>query len=117
MRNITVGIDVGTYQVKVVVAELAREGERKIPKIIGTGFAESKGLRHGYIISGSDVTESVRVAVALAEKSSGVKIRKAYLAIGGIGLSAITNTASVMVSKADLEISELDMSKATRRSL
>jgi cell division ATPase FtsA len=47
MRNITVGIDVGTYQVKVVVAELAQEGERKIPKIIGTGFAESKGLRHG----------------------------------------------------------------------
>lgn len=112
MRNITVGIDVGTYQVKVVVAELAIEGERKIPKIIGTGFAESKGLRHGYIISGSDVTESVRTAVALAEKTSGVKIRKAFVSIGGIGLQAITNTASVMVSKADLEISDLDMTKA-----
>src|ERR1039458_7313235 len=113
MRNITVGIDVGTYQVKVVVAELAQEGEKKIPHILGTGFAESKGLRHGYIISGSDVTESVRVAVGLAQKSSGVKIRKAFVSIGGIGLSAITNIASVMVSRADMEVSELDIDKAS----
>ncbi len=113
MRNIAVGIDIGTYQVKVVVAELIQEGEKKIPRIIGTGFSESKGLRHGYIINGGDVTEGVRTAISLAEKSSGVKIHKAFLAIGGIGLSAITNTASVMVSRADLEVTELDMIKAS----
>lgn len=113
MRNITVGIDIGTYQVKVVVAELIKEDEKKIPRIIGTGFSESKGLRHGYIINNADVTESIRTAVALAEKSSGVKIHKAFVAIGGIGLQAVTSTMSIMTSRADLEITELDINKVS----
>ena len=114
MRNITVGIDVGTYQVKIVVAELVTEGEKKNPRIIGTGFAESKGLRHGYIVSSNEVTDSVRTALQQAEKSSGIKIHKAYLAVGGIGLTSINNSASVMTSRADMEISDLDIAKASQ---
>ncbi len=114
MRNITVGIDIGTYQVKVVVAELVKENEKLSPRIIGTGFAESKGLRHGYIINSKDVTGSIKTAVELAEKASGVRIRKAFVAIGGIGLQSVTSTASVMVSRADLEITDLDISKAAQ---
>ncbi len=112
-RQITVGIDIGTYQVKVVVAELVREEGKHTPtaRIIGTGLAESKGLRHGYIIHGSDVTESIKTAVALAEKSSGVRIRKALIAVGGIGLASMTSTSSTIISRADLEVSELDIEK------
>lgn len=110
-RNVTVGIDIGTYQVKVVVAELVREGNKNSTRIIGTGMAESKGLRHGYIINGSDVTQSIETAVRLAEKTSGVKIHKAFIAVGGIGLSGITSTASLIISRADLQITELDIEK------
>ena len=113
MRNITVGIDIGTYQVKVVVAELIKEDEKKLPRIIGTGLAESKGLRHGYIINNADVTESIRTAVALAEKASGVKIHKAFVAIGGIGLQAVTGSSSVITSRADLEVTDLDITKVS----
>lgn len=112
MRNTTVGIDIGTYQVKVVVTEIVKDGEKKIPKIIGTGFAESKGLRHGYIISNKEATQSIRSAVEAAEKASGVKIQKAYLAIGGIGLQSFTSNGSYMTSRADMEITELDIFKA-----
>lgn len=111
MRNITVGIDIGTYQVKVVVAEIVKEGEKNIPRIIGTGFAESKGLRHGYIMNTREATSSIRLAVEIAEKSSGIKIRKAYIAIGGIGLQSFTASASYMTSRADMEITELDIKK------
>ena len=70
-ERIITGIDVGTYQVKVVVVRQPKKGEQKtLPKIIGTGFAESRGLRNGYIINESDVVKSVRSAVAQAEKSS-----------------------------------------------
>ena len=44
-KKISVGIDIGTYQIKVVVAE--QSNNKDSPNIIGTGFAESKGLRHG----------------------------------------------------------------------
>ncbi len=115
IRNITVGIDIGTYQVKVVVAELVKEhtdaGTRKTPRILGTGISESKGLRHGYIINTSEVAHSIRQAVSGAEKTSGIKITRAYISMGGIGLSSITSTASLITSRADLEVTELDMKK------
>jgi cell division protein FtsA len=116
MRNITVGIDIGTYQVKVVVAELVKENNKNVTKILGTGITESKGLRHGYIINGADVTSSIQTAVRLAEKTSGVKIHKAYVAVGGIGLSGITSTSSTMIGRADLQITDLDIEKLAQIS-
>lgn len=114
-RNITVGIDIGTYQVKVVVAELVRDSNnRQSTVIIGTGIAESKGLRHGYIIHGSDVTKGIQIAVAQAEKASGLKIRKAFIAVGGIGLSGVTSVGSTIISRADLEVSDLDIEKVNQ---
>lgn len=112
MRNIAVGIDIGTYQIKVVVAEAVKENGKISTKILGTGYAESKGLRHGYIINGEDVTLGIETAVRQAEKASGVKIHKAYIAIGGIGLSGVNSTASVMTGRADLQVTELDIEKA-----
>ncbi|KND49966.1 MAG: cell division protein FtsA [Parcubacteria bacterium C7867-003] len=114
LRNTTVGIDIGTYQVKVVVGELAKENGKQYTKIIGTGIAESKGLRHGYIVSGKDVTNSIETAVKMAEKASGIKINKAFISIGGIGLTSITSTGNTIVSKADLQITELDIEKVNQ---
>lgn len=111
-RNIAVGIDIGTYQIKVVVAEQLRDGDRTHPRILGTGFAESKGLRHGYIVNVQEVTRGVRNAIDQAEKTSGTQIRRAYVSVGGIGLSSITSSGFVMTSRGDSEITELDMQKA-----
>lgn len=108
-RNIAIGIDIGTYQVKVLVAEYFREGEKEAPRIIGTGLAESKGLRHGYIINSSDIIKSIGQAVRQAEKTSGINIKKAYISVGGIGLQGIVSHGSVVISRADLEITDADV--------
>ncbi|MEK7157595.1 MAG: cell division protein FtsA [Patescibacteria group bacterium] len=107
-RNIAVGIDIGTYQIKVVVASSDGEDDGNMPNIIGAGFAESKGMRHGYIMNHADVIKSLKHAVSQAEKTSGVKIRKAYLSLGGIGLSGVVSHGSIIISKANSEISDLD---------
>jgi len=96
--------------VRVVVAE--QDKESSLPTILGTGRAESKGLRHGYIINTSDVTRSVAIAVRQAEKSSGVKIKRAFISIGGVGLSGITSQGSTIISRADQEITETDIEQA-----
>lgn len=108
--RITAGIDVGTYEVRVVVAE--QNDENALPTILGTGRASSKGLRHGYIINTADVAKSVDLAVKQAEKTSGIKIKKAFISIGGIGLSGVNSSGSTMVSKADQEITEADTEQA-----
>ena len=108
-KNIAVGIDIGTYQIKIVVAESVHEEGKEYAKIIGTGFAESKGLRHGYIINSDDTAKSLRLAISQAEKSANIKIRRAFLSIGGIGVSSVVSHGSIIIPRADSEITEIDV--------
>jgi cell division protein FtsA len=109
-QKISVGIDIGTYQIKVVVSEsvLSDDGVY-VPRIIATGEAESKGLRHGYIINIADATRCIKLAVSQAEKIAKIKIKRGYISIGGIGLSSVVGKGGVMITKADLEITDLDV--------
>lgn len=115
-RSIAVGIDIGTYQTKVVVAEADREGDKLVPHVIGVGYAETKGVRHGYIVNQKEVSRSIKTAVLQAEKMSGVKIKRAIFSLGGIGLSGITSNGMAVISRADYEITDLDLQKAVDAS-
>jgi len=116
-ERLVTGIDVGTYQVKVVVVRMPKKGEsRALPQIVGTGFSESRGLRHGYIINETDVVKSIRGAVAQAEKAAGTTVTRAFLSIGGIGLDEIHSRGEVITSRADSEITETDIQKAMQDS-
>jgi len=115
-RNIAVGIDIGTYHVKVVVSEYVERDERSAPRILGTGFAESKGIRHGYIINTHDATRSIKLALAQAEKAAGIRIKRAYLGIGGVSVESATGNGKVIISRADSEITELDIENAVQES-
>ena len=108
-RHIAVGIDIGSYQIKVVVAET--DPQTNTPHIIGVGMAESKGLRHGYIMNTSEVVRSIRKAASQAEKAAGVPIKRAYLSIGGVGLTGNTCQGAVMISRGDSEVTDLDVKK------
>lgn len=112
-ERIITGIDVGTYQIKVVIVRAPKRNEpRGLPQIIGTGFAESRGLRHGYIINETDVVRSIRSAISQAEKASGEHVHRAFLSIGGIGIDEITSRGEVITSRADSEITQTDIEKA-----
>ncbi|MFA6601617.1 MAG: cell division protein FtsA [Candidatus Paceibacterota bacterium] len=108
-RNIITGIDVGTYHVKVVIASVKEKTEKGFPKVLGVGMAESRGLRHGYVTNVRDVANSIKKALAIAEEKAAVKVKKAFIGISGIGLSGVTVTSFVMTSRADTEITSLDL--------
>lgn len=107
-----IGLDIGTSTIKVIVAR-ENNGSSKMPQIVGFGQSESKGLRHGYITNHKEATLSIKRAIASAEKSSGISIKKVFLSIGGIGLSSHKARGSVMITRADSEITELDLEKVT----
>lgn len=111
-RRIATGIDIGTHQVKVVVVEEV-QGERG-PElhIIGTGISESRGMRHGYVVDQEDAAESVRLARAQAEGAARVPVHKGFLAIGGVSLDEVRATGEAIISRADQEITDLDIEKA-----
>ena len=109
-KKITIGIDIGTSLTRVVVMEWTKENQ--FPNVIGVGLAETSGLRSGYINNVKQVSQSVRQAIILAEKASGIKIRRACVAIETINLSSAISHGSTIISKADKEITHLDISKA-----
>ena len=108
-RNIITGIDVGTYYVKVIIANAKEKNEKGLPKIIASGMAESKGVRHGYVTNVRDVAMSIKKAVAIAEEKAEIKVKKAFIGISGIGLAGTTVNSFVMTSRADAEITNLDL--------
>ena len=110
-RNIITGIDVGTNFTKAVISDTRELNERGLPKVIGAGLAETRGVRHGYVTNLRDVSESVRRAVKAAEDKAGVKVKKAFLGVGGIGLGSVVVSSAVMTSRADAEITQLDLDK------
>jgi cell division protein FtsA len=112
-RRIAAGVDIGTYQVKVVVVEelTDKSGARQL-RVLGTGLSESKGLRHGYIVNKEEVSASILKAKREAESVSRVPLRAAFLAVGGISLDEARATGSTVISRADQEITLLDIEKA-----
>jgi cell division protein FtsA len=115
MPNYVTGIDVGTYHVKVVIAERP-DSPREAPRILGTGYAESRGLKHGYIISIPDVSRSIGAAVAQASKAARVKVRRAYLSCGGVGLDEAFSRGEVVVERGDSEVTLRDIPRVIRAS-
>lgn len=115
-RRIVTAIDIGTFQVRVVVCEHVRGKDRYFPKIIGVGFTESRGLRHGYIINQSDIVRSIRIAVNQAENSSGIKIKKAFISVGGVGLDEVRSKGELVIPRADGDITDLDIKTVLQKS-
>jgi cell division protein FtsA len=115
-RSIITGIDVGTHTVKVVIADARQRNERGLPKIIGIGTAESRGLRHGYVTNVRDASDSISRAVRMAEEKAQVKVKKAFVGVTGIGLASVVVNSIIMTSRADAEITDLDLKKLHEQS-
>src|SRR5206468_12273589 len=79
-RNpLVVGLDVGTYKIGVIVAELAEGGV----EITGIGTAVSRGLKKGVVVNIEATVESIRRAVDEAELMAGCEIRSVIAGAAG----------------------------------
>lgn len=109
-RNIITGIDIGTHTTRVVIAE--QEKGKVIPRILGTGTADSKGLRRGYIVNPGEATKSIRQAIRAAEKKAGVRAKSGYVSVGGVSLESIISQGHAIISRADSQVTQLDIDNA-----
>lgn len=105
--DITVGLDVGSSQVRLVVA--ANEEGRW--RILGTGKAPCNGLRRGVVVDIEETTNAINKAAETAERIAGVPIEKAVVSIGGSHVTAQPAKGVVAVSRADGEVSSEDVER------
>jgi len=111
-RQIIVGIDIGTSEIKVVIAEGLLEQGHTVAKIVGTGSSESRGVYRGYVTNPTEAAKGLETAIKRAEKIAGIKVRRAYVSFGGIGLGSVVANGTTVISRADLEITDKDISLA-----
>jgi cell division protein FtsA len=115
MSKVVTGIDVGTYHVKAVIAQLA-DDPRQPPRILGSGYAESRGVKQGYITSVEEASRSIAAAVAQASRAAKVPVKRAYVGLGGVGLDEAFARGEAVVERGDSEITERDVPRAIAAS-
>ena len=94
---------------RVVVGEFFK-GEKN-PRVVGEGSTPTEGMRRGYVVNENLVAASVKAAVLLAEKSANIKIKRAFISLSGTTLRSETSSGGTIVSKADGEVTNLDVNK------
>jgi cell division protein FtsA len=107
--NTIVGIDVGSSNVRTVIAQQLRGEEQ--PRIIGVGCLPSLGIRRGIIIDLEDLAKTVRESLEIAEKMADVSIRKAVLNIGGCDIEFQNAKGVIAIGRADGQVIEDDINR------
>lgn len=108
-RNI-VGLDIGTSNVRCLVAQV--KDEKKQPQILGVGQVPSFGLRRGVVVDMEETVKNIVGAVEAAERTSGVSIEEAIVNVGGSDIESRQSKGVIAVSRADGEISVEDTERA-----
>lgn len=115
MRNLYAGIDIGTYHVKVVAVAPAESPEGPV-RVIGTGSAPSKGVRHGYVSEPKEAAKAIREAVERAAQMHGAPIKRARVALGGLGLDEVRSTGDVTLTASGGVVTERDIERVLEES-
>ncbi|HEY6115351.1 MAG TPA: cell division protein FtsA, partial [Candidatus Dormibacteraeota bacterium] len=114
-RKKTVGLDLGTSRVAVVIAE-SEEDPLTPVSILGVGESPSDGLRKGAVVNLEKTIASIQAATVAAERMAGCRIESVVVSLGGAHLWSQNSTGVVAVSHPDHEIGEDDVHRVVEAS-
>src|SRR5262250_1831948 len=92
-NSIIIGLDVGTYKIGVIVAEVLEHGA----EIVGIGTSPSRGLRKGVVNNMEKTVESIRKAVEEAELMAACEIRSVIAGSAGSHIKGFNSHGVVAV--------------------
>jgi cell division protein FtsA len=104
-RNpVVVGLDIGTYKVGVIVAEVGDDGV----EITGIGTAVSSGLKKGTVVNIEATVDAIRKAVDEAELMAATEIRSVVAGSAGSHIKGFNSHGVVAVKKREVEAEDVD---------
>ena len=106
MKDLVVGLDIGTAKVMVVVAELLPSGELRVA---GLGSAPANGLKRGVVVNIDATVQSIQQALKEAEMMADCKITHVYTGITGGHIRGQNSTGMVIVR--DKEVTQVDVAR------
>jgi len=104
-RNpLVVGLDVGTFKIGVIVAEVGNAGV----EITGIGSAPSTGLRKGTVVNIDATVDAIRKAVEEAEIMAGCEIRSVVAGSAGSHLKGFNSHGVVAVKTKEVAATDVE---------
>lgn len=104
-RNLIVGLDIGTSQIKAVVGEVTADEQLSI---IGIGTHPSRGMDKGGVNDLNLVVQSIQQAVNEAELMADCRISSVYLGISGKHISCQNESGMVPINESEVLQEDVD---------
>lgn len=104
--------DIGSTNIHLAVFENSDQG--LTPKVLTT--KPSAGVRFGHVVNEGDLSRAISETLREGEKSLGMKIKRVVVSLGGVSLDTEVITQTVAISRADSEVTDLDLERATTES-
>lgn len=114
IRDLIVGLDIGTAKVAVTVAEPLADGGMEV---VGVGQARSEGLRKGVVINIEATVRSIQAALEEAELMAGSKIADVLIGIGGSHVRGFNQTGMVAIRDREVMQEDVDRVIETARAV
>src|SRR6188472_1030937 len=94
VKNLIVGLDVGTTKVVALVGEVSIEGH---VEVIGIGSHPSYGLKRGVVVNIETTVQSIQRAVEEAELMAGCEIHSVFAGIAGSHVRSLNSHGIVAI--------------------
>jgi cell division protein FtsA len=107
-KRFVTGLDVGTENVRAVIASINRNGELAV-----VGYNESKtaGMRKGVPANLTGPAESIDRMLGEAERMGGYEVRDAYVSINGSQILSTKVEGMIAIGTAEHEVNDADLDR------
>lgn len=106
-----VALDLGSHRVRVLIAEMGSDGERRI---LGMGIVPSQGIRKGVVVSFEEAVDAILRAKEEAERAAGLEIQRVFAAVTGDHFRCIRSEGVHVKDGQSREISARDVEQVIR---
>ena len=106
--NLSVGLDLGTAKVAVVVGDVGADGH---VRVVGHGAAPSKGIKKGVVVNIDATTKSIQAAVQEANEMASCTVQAVHASITGSHLASQNSQGIVPVAKPHREVTPKDVER------
>ena len=113
MRKIIAGVDIGSFTIKVIVAEIIKSKTN----ILAAVEVESKGIKNGLIVNKETFTPALKEAIKKAEEILGLRIRKVVINVPGFDAEFMISDGASTITNEDKVIRGMDIVRAMQASV
>lgn len=107
-KRFVTGLDVGTENVRAVIATVGKDGEIAI---VGYNEGKSAGMRKGIPANLAGPAEAIDKMLGDAERMGGYDVRNAYVSINGSTVISTHTEGMIAVGAAEHEITDEDLDR------